>query len=304
MPATPALVIIHNHRFDGNIPVLEALYGERFSRIMHLVPFHPGDRSGVIPVHGHSHQFQGYVAQGLHAFHNEQDQHPHYIFIADDLLLAPQIDETNYRTHFELDKDTGFLPNFIDLHRWPTWWRRIAEAVDYDPQQPGVEAVRELPTVAEAKKRFSLHGLELGPIPHRAVGGPLPKGGIAALRWLKQHVLAPRGGHELRYPLVGSYSDLFIVPGKDMKHFAHLCGVFAATRLFVELAIPTAMALAVDRIRTERDTRLKGRALWNAEDLRILEPYGHDLDALLRDFPAGSLYLHPVKLTRWQRSAR
>ena len=60
-----ALVVIYNHRFDGNISIVEDLYRERFSNIFHLVPFYDGDRPDVIPVYENSFQFQGYIAQGF-----------------------------------------------------------------------------------------------------------------------------------------------------------------------------------------------------------------------------------------------
>lgn len=302
MPASPVLVVLYNHRHDANIPVLDALYGQRFGRIVHLVPFHPGEPGHVLPVYGHSHVFQGFVAQALAGFHDEADPHAHYLFVADDLLLHPAMNERNYREHLALDTGSGFLPGIIELHRFPAWWRRLGEAIRFDPNLPGVEAARELPTVDEALERFALHGLEQGPIPTRNVLGPMPEGDLMArLRWVKDRIIAPREGYRTRYPLVGSYADLFAVPGDRMKRFAHLCGVFAATGLFAELAIPTAMVLAVDRISTERDTRRKGGALWNAADLARLDEFGHDLDALLERFPDDLLYLHPVKLSRWHR---
>ena len=44
------LIIIYNHRFDQNIEKLNKIYGERFSKIYHLVPFYDGDLPNVIPV--------------------------------------------------------------------------------------------------------------------------------------------------------------------------------------------------------------------------------------------------------------
>ena len=46
-----ALVVIYNHRYDGNISIVEDLYRERFREIFHLVPFYDGDRPNVIPVY-------------------------------------------------------------------------------------------------------------------------------------------------------------------------------------------------------------------------------------------------------------
>lgn len=302
MSQEPALIIIHNHKFPRNIGVLDELYRDRFSVVRHLVPFHHGTEPHVIAVHEHSHQFQGYVAQGLKHFHDPARPHPHYLFVADDLLLNPVINATNYREHLALRPDGGFLPGFIQLHRYGAHWRRIPEAMRYRTDQAGVFGARELPSVEEAIDLFARHGLEHGNIPAHLIAGPrsYQRGPIGLMRWMSKRLRASRSGTKPPYPLVGGYSDIFAVPGASMAQFAHYCGVFAATRLFVELAIPTAMALSVRSISTEKDTVLKGRALWTAEELAVLEPYGFDLKALLRAFPEGYLYLHPVKLSQWK----
>ena len=76
--------------------------------------------------------------------------------------------------------------------------------------------------------------------------------------------------------------------------------MFAATKLFVELAIPTALVLSADKIVTEEDLELKGKPLWSKQDFKILDKYDHQLNKLLNDFPANHLYLHPVKLSKWK----
>lgn len=298
----PALIIIHNHRFPRNIGLLDDLYRDRFPVVRHLMPFHQGNEPHVIAVHEHSHQFQGYVAQGLKHFHDPAKPHAHYLFVADDLLLNPRVDASNYREHLGLRPNSGFLPGFIQLHQHGSHWRRIPESMRYRRDPAGVFGARELPSVEEAVERFARHGLEHGKIAAHLIAGPRShkEGPLELMRWLRQRMRAPRSGAKPPYPLVGGYSDIFAVPGASMAQFAHYCGVFAATRLFVELAIPTAMALSVDHVSTERDTLLKGRALWSAEDLALLEPYGFDLQALLRAFPEGHLYLHPVKLSQWK----
>lgn len=81
-----ALVLIHNHRFDRNLPLLDAMYQSRFDRVWHLMPFYDGDRENVIPVYENSFQFQGYVAQGRRFL--EEPGITHYFFAADDLPTA------------------------------------------------------------------------------------------------------------------------------------------------------------------------------------------------------------------------
>ncbi len=49
-----ALLIIYNHRYDKNIPLLETLYGERFTYLYHIIPFYDGTKDNVITVYDSS----------------------------------------------------------------------------------------------------------------------------------------------------------------------------------------------------------------------------------------------------------
>ncbi|HYO87569.1 MAG TPA: hypothetical protein VER79_02920, partial [Candidatus Limnocylindrales bacterium] len=42
------LVVIFNHRFEANLPILDRLYGDRFHHVRYLMPFYQGTRSDVI----------------------------------------------------------------------------------------------------------------------------------------------------------------------------------------------------------------------------------------------------------------
>ena len=85
-----------------------------------------------------------------------------------------------------------------------------------------------------------------------------------------------------------------------MPQFANYCGAFAATRLFVEMAIPTALVLSADYIKVNTDVKLKAGAMWTQEDMKILIPYEQNLEKLLTYFPSNKLYLHPIKLSQWK----
>jgi hypothetical protein len=102
-----------------------------------------------------------------------------------------------------------------------------------------------------------------------------------------------------RYPLAAGYSDIFLVTSDTIAEFASLCGMLGAANLFVEHAIPTAMALSASAVAEESSLKLRGKALWTPEHHMALERYGFSLSALLSDFPDGWLYVHPVKLSRW-----
>lgn len=67
----------------------------------------------------------------------------------------------------------------------------------------------------------------------------------------------------LPYPLIGGYSDIVVVNRDHLQRISERCGVFAATNLFVELAIPTAMLLTTSNFVTEMTLTRRGLPLGN-----------------------------------------
>lgn len=300
-----ALIIIYNHRYDVNIERLEAIYGERFSSIYHLVPFYDGTKPNVIAVYESSHYFQGYVAQGLSTYFD--DRFEHYFFIGDDLLLNPAINEKNYKECLQLDDHASFIPGLINLHEADRGWARVGEAFEWTPATAGVEAGKELPGNDEALKRFKHHGLSIAPLSYTQLFNAPKKPSLMQVKERLHYYKAAADRkyamdqqYHLSYPLIGAYSDIFVIPSSIIKKFCHYCGVFAATRLFVELAIPTAMVLASEKIVEEKVLAYRGRPLWTKEDYEILDKYQYSLEKLLKEFPDNYLYIHPVKLSKWK----
>jgi hypothetical protein len=302
-----ALVVIFNHRYDSNIEQVERIYRKRFSYIYHLVPFYDGDRPNVIPVYESSHRFQGYIAQAMWAISPPRADFSHYLFIADDLLLNPAIDETNCRQHFRLaNEDTSFI-NFLHTPDAFKDWKRAGELPLWDTNHLGMEAGGELPDYATALQLIERHTGEAGEMRLEKVYtryylkkclqrlGDCPKKDFR--RQLK-YLFKPK--HDLAYPMVSSYSDIFAVGAKAMKDFCHYCGVFAATGLFVEVALPTALAMASKYLITDRDMALHGEALWTEADAAFLKQYNLNLQKLLDNFPPDMQFLHPIKLSKWR----
>lgn len=309
-----ALIIIYNHKFDRNIEVVERIYKDRFSTIFHIVPFYDGDKSNVISVYENSHYFQGYVAQAYSGFFNEKFDH--YFFIADDLILNPAINENNYVEHLKLKSKTCFLPGFISFHDENSLWGRVQNAFDFNINAPGIEVKNELPTYEQALAAFQKIGLEIKPVNYNlisrspnSVAGFLKKA-VRDKTYVFKYLKNKK--HSLPYPTVGSYSDIFVVSSDAIKQFKHYCGVFAATNLFVEIGLPTAMVLSAQEIVTEKDLNFQGKALWPdgyarmnsvpelaKDDFKELDKYDHNLKELLGNFPENYLYLHPIKLSQW-----
>lgn len=306
--AKPCLIIIFNHRYDKNIPVLRKIYSPRFSHIYFLVPFYNGTDPDVIPVYESSHYFQSFFAQGYHRFFRED--FTHYIFTGDDCLLNPSVNENNFLEQTGLPAGADFITEFIEFHTLKEggWWN-TKKAIDFFHNREGAEVQRELPSREEALERFNKHGVAIEPLTKTNIFGNKK---ISFLRWwqswlYKQFFLRVKwkpyrknGKIELPYPAAGSYSDMFIVTKESITDFCRYCGILASVGLFVEIAIPTALLLSSKKIVQEKDMRLKGKALWSAEEVEQVEKtFNKSLTSLLKGFPADQLYYHPVKLSKW-----
>jgi hypothetical protein len=302
------LIIVFNHRYDKNIPVLRKIYSQRFSHIYFLVPFYNGNDPDVITVYESSYYFQSFFAQGYHRF--SKSGCSHYIFAGDDCILNPAIDENNFLEQTGLPGDADFIPGFIEFHQLKNgeWWH-TKKAIDFFHNREGAEVQKELPSREEAFRRFHKHGVSVEPLTGRNIFGTKK---ISFLRWwqsglYKQFFLRVKwkayrnnGKIELPYPAVGSYSDTFIITQSSLADFCRYCGIMASIGLFVEIAIPTALLLSSEKIVQEKELKLQGKALWSPAEVEAIEKqFDKSLSTLLSNFPHGQLYLHPVKLSKW-----
>jgi hypothetical protein len=305
-----ALIVIYNHKFDKNIALIEKIYEKRFSIIYHIVPFYTGNQPNVIPVYENSIYFEGYVAQGLKSFYCPDITH--YFFIADDLVIHPDINENNYFEYFHLTETKSFITNFLNLYK-SLFWAHTFDAFAFQLTKRYVEVKNEFPDYKDAENLLLKSGAIQQPLKYEkpVIGkhlyGYLRQNLFNKRTWKRffqwLYVIVFRKGYTLSYPLTASYSDIFIVSGKSIKPFCHYCGIFAALELHVEVAIPTALGLSSDeKIVTESDLPIKGKPLWPNEGMKeFLSPYRNNLDILMKNYPE-VLYIHPIKLSQWDCS--
>lgn len=288
-----ALLVVYNHRYDSNIPRVQELYKSRFSYIFHIVPFYDGhvDGAEVIPVYENSFYFEGYISQAY--THLRGRGFTHYFVIADDLILNPAIDENNLWDILHVGEDECFMPaKPVVLQKIGYYWRHIYKAVQYRIEQDGVEVKNVLPSRDEAIQSFVRHGLPTGPVAWKAIVNFDPRS------WARTLLSIPWSRH-LDYPLVACYSDCFMVTEQAMDSFCTYCGAFAATNLFVEFAIPTALILSADKLKFEDKLALKDGSMWPHTDNQWIEPLKYSLKALYEHFPKDKLFVHPIKLSKW-----
>ena len=285
-----ALLIIYNHRYDKNIDRLEEIYAGKFTHIFHIMPFYDGARENVIPVYESSYYFQSYISQAY--AHLKKQGFTHYFVVADDMIIHPSLHEHNLLEKMGLAEDECYIDYLLKLQELDWRWRQTW-AMEYRVKQKGVEVEKILPSVKEAKKQFDKYHIPYSAIPITPFLGHRFK---YLLKYLKNFKY-----RNLDYPLVGGYADIMLLTATMMDKFTLYCGAFAGTKLFVELAIPTALVLATDKLKVTDDLKdWESGAMWKRRIKEFPEEYGYSLSKLMENYPSKKLFLHPIKLSKWK----
>lgn len=289
------LVIMFNHKYNKNLHLLRDMYSNRFSYIRFLVPFYQGNDSDVISVYENSYQFQGYVAQGLHEF--LADNISHYIFVGDDLILNPILNEMNVAAYFGLKEADSYFESFTPLKDMKSWPYERFRGAELAFKQKGASFWSEIPSKEKAfaiANKYEMRDFDLKNVMF------LPQKGAKQIANILKSKIKPIS---IDYPLVTGYSDFFIVSAKDVIGFSHVCGTFAAMRLWVEIAIPTALMLTAGKIVAQKDIKLKTEKMWLPSEFvkKFEEKCQYRISMIQNNWPEGYAYLHPVKLSKWKR---
>lgn len=297
------LIIVFNHKYNRNIPILDKIYEKRFSSIYYLVPFateeiHKADSPNIITVYETSYCFQGYFAQAYEKI--KEDSFSHYIMIGDDQILNPKLNETNILAELGLGEKDSYIKNIIPYgESIGDQSNKLYNILSAFRINVGVSYQPEIPSYEEALEKCREH--------HLKVTAKLPLSFFCHKGYLHpKHLpltlvtLAINRGRKLPYPLFKSYADMLVIDRNSMNEFCRLSGVFAAMNIFVETAIPLAMILACSNIKTENDILgYHGIENWGKEIPAFEDKYRHDLGYLLDNFEDKALYYHPIKLSRW-----
>jgi hypothetical protein len=314
LEAEVCLVVIYNHNYEKNIDVVERLYSSRFTKIVHVMPFYKGTRKNVVPVYGNSFYFSGYIAQA--ASHLSSIHVTSFVFIADDLILSPRLNDGNILRELSLDAETAFIPDIRSLSRDKLYWPHARKLLKWKLIQNGLEVQNMIPSTSYSKLKFTQllnQNVDVLPVeviypkPTRTEFLRRSNGFRGTVKWLSLTLMYflkrfIKRNESLPYPFLRSYSDIFVIPKKSFTDFAHMCGIFAATELFVEVAIPTSMALTQPKIKTEKQIGKYGLAIWGHDRVSqiLISKYNKDMTSLLQDFPRDSIYIHPIKLSEWR----
>lgn len=287
------LIIIFNHKYNKNIEKLRKLYSSRFSYIKFIVPFYQGNDDDVICVYENSFQFQGYITQAYKDFYT--DDISHYIFIGDDLILNPHINEHNFGDFLNVKEGESYIESLTPLRDTSEWsYQRFVEA-DLAFRQIGASYKPEIPSkevAADIAHQYGFTTFSLSNAKFKSAG--FKRQIIDTIRQKINKIT-------LDYPLVTGYSDFLIISDKDIAEFTRLCGVFSAMRLWVEIAIPTAVMLSCKSVKTQKDCKYKTEKMWKPSVFvsEFEKKCGFQTENISAQWPEEYIYLHPVKLSKW-----
>ena len=298
------LCIIFNHKYNKNIKVLDELYKNRFSKLYYIVPFNTEyidgiDHECIITVYETSFCFQGYITQAYDKIKSEN--YSHYIFIGDDQILNPELNENNIINVLGLSDEDSYIKN-IDPYDVSVGDRsnKLYEIIAAFRLNTGVNWKNEIPTYEDISERAKKFGYR---IPTRLSLSNIFGNGHRHPKYLPLaiYTLIINKGINMPYPLYKSYADMIIINHNSMGEFCRIAGVLAAMNVFVETAIPLAMIAACQSIKLERDLNgWYGVEYWGT-DIDIFEKkYNRKLHLLINHFENNVIYYHPVKLSRWK----
>lgn len=320
-----ALVVLFNHNYEKNIPVIKKLYKNRFSQIKILMPFYYGDDEDVIHVYGNSFVFHTYIAQAKEKL--MQMDCDDFLIIGDDLLLNPELCENNIHEKLAMPNGAFYIDAVEDVSKCD-YNRPVLEASRFSPYFPGLDgsANRCVPGFDEALQILQSKNL----ISFTRLSRWKPFYPLFKKGWIKNFrenykIFKARVWHFLKvlqykiravdmpYPYVFGYSDILMIPREKMLAWCSYLEVFATWNMFVEMAIPTAMMLLPETtVCFANQTRYKTGNVWYPQNPRHFDYISSIINKVVEDsatpdelaskFPMEYLYLHPVKLSRYNKS--
>ena len=314
------LAAIYNHQFPSNVDKLEKVYKGKFDKIWHIMPFYKGDDSRVITVYENSYQFQGYIAQSIDKIYEEDFDY--YIFMGDDVLMRPDFSNETIEEILKIDENTSFIARNIRVinnallvtRRWlmPSVLNYIYSdsKSEFEKKLPSINDMIQkykslnlkCPLLSENKIRYTQEFFGLANLYNFFYKYNLEGTPIDAKKFLNEYKEKDDSASvKYMFPLALGFSDLFVVPKKFIKDFARYCGIFAAVRIFAEVAVPTALCIASDKVNKPEDIGLKVVNYCSTDERRkqLPEKYEKSIKKVLEQWENENILLHPVKYSIW-----
>lgn len=304
------LCVIFNHHHPRNIPILRRLYAGRFSRVVFLQPMVETDDDDVITSYRGSYTFQGMIADARAELIAMDSSH--YIFVQDDMLLDPRLNEGNVVELLNLKPNGGFLPRLRELPENVTEWvwsfRTAWQVLHPNNVFAGsgvMQLLSYLPDANSASRvleaRYGIRSPVLTCDPESMVNLESMNAFSAnasseqVTRTLMKGLFTDAVDNRtlaLPFPFARGSADFFVVGGDIFPQFARMMGVTAAALIFPEVAVPTMLPLIADHVTFPADI---GRGIEMRPGTAVERMEAREL---IESFESGLLAVHPIKISR------
>ena len=309
--------IIFNHApWPGHIEFLREIYRDRFSLVRFIVPMERYSDDDVITVYRGSYSHNAYFTEALTRL--QPLECSHYLLIHDDVLLSPAITSGNLLEVLGVSGDEGYIPfiaptpsNIGDWGHWvgPLWRLTSPRNFLSGTGADSLEALlAQLPPRKVAAEKLGAYGAP----PETTItltADSLDRGGLRKfsnfgdpreevnVRFMTEYLRSlfrteeETGEITVPYPFVyaGFGGDFVLAPKAHAEAFAHCSGVLAMGGVFAEVAHPTALLLACDKVQVAPNPFQD--FLWTPQ----LQTFPEIIDRMLAD--PHLIAAHPLKLS-------
>lgn len=302
------LCVMFNHPYVKNIPLIRETFRASFDSVMFVVPYTASSDEDAITSYRGSYGFQGYIVDAAQKL--LQSDADYFFFMQDDVVLNPYLTGDILVEKLRLREGGAFIPAFRplagELRDWD-WTLASLWKILFPMNRisgGGAEAwLAALPAAEEAfSKLRTQYGFDFPPITfdrnnkgvfHNAVPDPYYSTCIykAAAEGLFE-TADGRSSVRLPYPFCYGMSDFFAVDRETLIAMLHPLGVFSAAGLFVETAIPTAIAVAARRVMRSADAGMVANWFWGNHRQTL------DVNTIKKQFERNLLLVHPIKISQ------
>lgn len=312
---TVHLVVVFNHPHGKNIPLLESFLKEKFSSITYLLPLEATDRPDTITYYRGSYCFHGAIVDAFGFLSKKETDW--FVFMQDDVLLRPDIDEHNILDFLNVDDCDAFFPAYRKLSqasdRW-SWTVRILWKWLHPRNTlsgSGMKSVGDfLPITNDISMRLEKHGIPpctdipcIGPdstaLKNATAFNPPNSRSHHIVQEVAAGLFEESRSIKIDHPLLYGVSDFFAVRKRALKNLVNAFGILAAADIFAEVSIPTALVRCCDRISVGDKNGIQCRWAMGADRGDVF-----DAKSIRNEFidNPSLLLIHPMKWSRLVRN--
>lgn len=317
--SSTALVWIFNYNMSENIQKLKSLYSGRFKNMWFMLPYCEEDMNDcIVPYFSHSYYFEN----AFYEFSKQSlpDSIKTVVFIGDDVVLNPSVDEHNILDKLQLADDEAFVQNAYPYSNWMLY-RALHSNEDIFPRRELKNSLRAFNDSIELFSKFNsegnvlqkmsklFSGFSANALLDRDVAQLELNGKLSSAKALE----SPSSKIEDKFNALMSVciSDFLIVPRSILKEFGECCKLYGDNSIFVEYATLPCLLHCIEPQKIKSfctqpvEFRFFTEAFFDWYD--VFDPYQKwkkcinyvDMHDFMKNFPIDLIGIHQVKLSKY-----